>query len=562
MTTKKESPLGVDSRGPEKHSVSKIGLDLIQDTVLPPEHQNSSAAFDLFGGSTAPVFEQEESYPATSFNDFRLPDDTEEERAAFAIAESRLKHKLLRALLADVGPVDFASFVGEDGDVRAVHHRIYTVQELIRIAENRNWGLSQRNSATYFFNGQFWQALDAEDMRSFLGIVALKMGVPSTRALDYKFRDELFRQFQSLAHLSAPEAGPETTRINLINGTFVVGPGGHKLREFRQEDFMRYCLPFGFDSLAEAPLFKRYLLRVLPDESSRRVLQEYCGYVFIRGLKLEKVLLLYGSGANGKSVFHAILTAMLGPENCSAYSLGSLTESRSGYHRAMLADKLLNFCSELHGNIEADVFKLLASGEPIEARLPYERPFILTDYARLIFNTNELPHEVEHTHAFFRRFLIVPFTETIPQQEQDPDLAAKIVRNELPGVFNWVIEGLDRLLKQRRFSECRAADEALAQYRLESDSVSMFVQERGYRRSATGELLLQHIYQEYRDFCSDDGFRALGKTKFSKRLQGAGLDVQRTYKGVIVFTERPESARSDPPFSGMKKPSTCKTCKT
>jgi len=31
------------------------------------------------------------------------------------------------------------------------------------------------------------------------------------------------------------------------------------------------------------------------------------------------------------------------------------------------------------------------SGEPVEARLPYGQPFILKQYAKLIFNCNELP---------------------------------------------------------------------------------------------------------------------------------------------------------------------------
>ena len=78
---------------------------------------------------------------------------------------------------------------------------------------------------------------------------------------------------------------------------------------------------------------------------------------------------------------------------------------------------MVNYASELNRGLEADTFKQLISGEPIEARLPYGQPFTLTDYAKFIFNCNELPTEVEHTHAFFRRFLIVPFPVTIPEAE-------------------------------------------------------------------------------------------------------------------------------------------------
>ncbi|MEI8032379.1 MAG: phage/plasmid primase, P4 family [Chlorobiaceae bacterium] len=442
-----------------------------------------------------------------------------------------LKNEVLAALLSDVQAVDFGD------NPRAVDHRIVVVRELLSIADSKAWNLSRRNGMAYVYNGAFWQSLESDDMRGFLGRVALKMGVPSFRADDYKFRDELLKQFQSAAHLSVPEIDPETTLINLANGTYEIKMAGHMLREFMPSDFMTYCLPFAFDEGAECPLFKDYLNRVLPDRESQMALAEYCGYIFVR-LKLEKVLLLYGSGANGKSVFYEVLTALLGPQNCSGYSLSSLTDSRSGYHRAKLADKLVNYASEIHGNLQADIFKQLASGEPVEARLPYEHPFIMTNYARLIFNANELPRDVEHSHAFFRRFLIIPFTETIPADEQDIDLPRKIISKELPGVFNWVLQGLNRLLQQRRFSQCKAAERVLFQYQKESDSVAMFLEDRGYKRSAEHHEALGDLYKEYRTFCLDDGFRALGKTKFSGRLKTSGIDVRKLNSGMRAFILR------------------------
>src|SRR5690606_17922094 len=151
---------------------------------------------------------------------------------------------------------------------------------------------------------------------------------------------------------------------------------------------------------------------------------EFLGYVFIKHgskrLKEEKALILYGNGANGKSVFFEVVSALLGTENTSNFSLESLTETNS-YNRAMIANKLVNYGSEINGKLESSFFKQLVSGEPIEARLPYGQPFTMKQYAKLIFNCNELPKDVEHTNAYFRRFLIIPFDVTIPPQEQDKD---------------------------------------------------------------------------------------------------------------------------------------------
>lgn len=111
---------------------------------------------------------------------------------------------------------------------------------------------------------------------------------------------------------------PASTR-NLANGTFVVTAGSQYLKGFDRKDFLTYQLPFELDETKEAPLFSQYLDKVLPDKNLQMILAEFIGYVFVRHntLKLEKSLILYGSGANGKSVFFDIITALLGPNNCT-----------------------------------------------------------------------------------------------------------------------------------------------------------------------------------------------------------------------------------------------------
>ena len=389
--------------------------------------------------------------------------------------------------------------------------------------------------------------LESDDMKAFLGKAALKMGVPRFRADDYEFRDKLLKQFHSEAHLSAPNIDVSVTLINLQNGTFEITPEKQILRPFRREDFLTHQLPFSYQEGTEAPRFQKYLDRVLPDKGSQQVLAEFCGYVFIRHLKLEKALLLYGSGANGKSVFYEVLRALLGGHNCSSYSLSSLTNTQNGYFRAMLQNKLVNYASEIHGRLEADMFKQLVSGEPVEARLPYEKPFLLQHYAKLVFNANELPKDVEHTHAYFRRFLIIPFTETIPVHEQDVELPQKIIAEELPGVFNWMLKGLWYLLRQRKFSQCKAAEQTLEQYKTESDSVKMFLDEWGYKPSIEKNVPLKDMYRDYKSFCTEDGYRSLSNKNFSKRLKALGFEVVKdtTRSFRVVYAENGFKAEAD-----------------
>jgi putative DNA primase/helicase len=202
------------------------------------------------------------------------------------------------------------------------------------------------------------------------------MGVEKFKCKIHTFKDELFKQFLADAYLPTPKTNKKNVLINLENGTFEITPTKRGLRNFDRNDFLTHQLPFEYEPEATAPLFNKYLDEVLPDKDKQKVFAEYCGYIFIKPsvLKLEKMLILYGTGANGKSVFFEILNALLGTENISNYSLQSLTND-NGYFRAKIANKLVNYASEINGKLETDIFKQMASGEPIEARLPYGEPF-------------------------------------------------------------------------------------------------------------------------------------------------------------------------------------------
>jgi len=393
----------------------------------------------------------------------------------------------------------------------------------------------------YLFNGTHWSLFDAAELRSFLGEAAEKMGVHRDKARDVDFRKKLFEQFKEIGNLPKPEKTKGKVLINLQNGTFEVTPNGNVLREFRREDFLTYQLPFEFNPKAKAPLFQEYLNKVLPDKECQRILAEYLGYVFIRHgsntLKEEKALILYGRGANGKSVFFEIATAMFGRENVSNFSLQSLTEEK-GFYRAKIANKLVNYASEISSKLETSMFKQMVSGEPVEACLKYGQPFTMSNYAKFIFNCNELPKDVENTNAYFRRFLIIPFDVTIPENEQDKQLSYKIIDTELSGVFNWVLEGLNRLLIQKRFSECKVAQKSVEKYKIESDSVLMFLNELEYKVSEGNQMPLKDIFNEYRNYCIESGFKSCSIRTFSERLRNTGYETERKSYGMAVNAEK------------------------
>jgi putative DNA primase/helicase len=453
-----------------------------------------------------------------------------------------LSHEvILSQLLDQLSPLNFFQTADlDDGEKLKRHHYIIiSIEKILKLAKENKWGLCVSEQFVYVYNGSYWKQFQKAELSAFLGKAVEKLGVDQYDARWHGYQADLVKQFFSAAYLPPPINPNEVVLINVQNGTFVIRPGLQYLKQFDSEDFQTYQLPFKYDEDATAPVFEQYLDKVLPDKRQQDILAEYLGYVFIKQktLKLEKSLILYGSGANGKSILFEIVTALLGPANVSNYSLQSLT-NEAGYQRAKLANILLNYASEISTKMDSTLFKQLVSGEPIEARLPYGEPFMLKDYAKLAFNANYLPKEVEHNEAFFRRFIILHFGVTIPEDERDPELSKKIVETELPGVFNWILGGLKRLLAQKKFTQSDAVDQLLQQYKKESDTVQLFLEDGNYVLATAEEILLKTMYSDYRDYCVTSGYKSCSLKVFADRLRRIGYETHRKKAGHVVFAKK------------------------
>ena len=198
----------------------------------------------------------------------------------------------------------------------------------------------------------------------------------------------------------------------------------------------------------------------------------------------------------------------------------------------------MNYSSEISSKLDVTKFKLLASGEPIECRQIYGKPFILTDYCKFIFNCNNLPKDLELNHAFFRRFLIIHFDQTIGPEERDVELSSYLTAHEMSGIFNWVLQGLVRLLNQQGFTKCSEVDMFIENFRKESDSVQIFLEEARYQVSSAGYVFLKDLYEEYKFFCRDNFYPLISNRAFAERLRSSGIKVHRISSGNVVFVNK------------------------
>lgn len=345
-----------------------------------------------------------------------------------------------------------------------------------------------------------------------------------------------FRGLVKRTHLKdASFFGHTTDRlINLSNG--VLNIDTMELSEHDPKYGFKHCLGFSFDPIADAPTFKNHLKGITcGDPTLEANLLEYMGYCLANDKpKAQKMLVLTGSGQNGKSTFLEIIRTLGG---AAVTSLG-VTELGNSFYRQQLDGALFNIIEEMPNFAEKSFWedmKGLITGAMVTASKKHKDPYTFVCKTKFVMTCNDLPKGANPNHGYFRRLLIVPFSAKFQGQGDDKDIADRIVKDELPGVLNMVLDAYHRLKANNwEFTQSDSVNAALSAYKLEADNVTRWCEEHleigecqglegapswmvrtnGGRIGANVDLM----YKDFKTWCEDEGERAVSRIHFSKRL--------------------------------------------
>ena len=292
-----------------------------------------------------------------------------------------------------------------------------------------------------------------------------------------------------------------------------------ELSEPDKNDFLINVFPVKYNRVATSPRFIQFLNEIFendPDKADKiKMLQEFTGLCLTKDISFQRALMLIGNGANGKSVFLSILENLFGGDNYSKLELHQLT---SGFYVPELENKYLNICSEVNAKdrFSENVFKQIVSGEVIQADRKFKEPIKFKPFAKLVFAANDLPLTMDNSFAYFRRLLILQFNRTFAPKNQDRYLANKLIK-ELPGIVNWAIVGLERLHKNNVFTIPESSKEVLKQYKLASNNVLAFINDR-CKVDANSFEIYKDFYQQYKTYCMDGGMKPKSQRNFKNEV--------------------------------------------
>lgn len=305
---------------------------------------------------------------------------------------------------------------------------------------------------------------------------------------------------------------------------------------------------------AQAPEFRKFVDRILPDVEVRAFVQRYLGYALL-GTVVEHVLgIFYGSGANGKGTLTNTVDYVLG-DYAVTPDAELLAERTGNFHptsSATLFGARLAVVQEFDQDrrLAEGTVKRLTGGDPIPARRMREDFWEFDPSHTFVLATNHKPVIHGTDEGIWRRLRLIPFDVVIPKHEQDGHLAERL-RLEADGILAWLVEGF-RDWQTHGLADPEAVRKATAKYRDESDNLGRFLAER-CTTAGMPSVGSTQLYDAWSSWCAVEGVphTDVGTQKaFSTKVELRGFPKGKTagrmvFKGIGLLPERTQSGEDE-----------------
>jgi putative DNA primase/helicase len=289
-----------------------------------------------------------------------------------------------------------------------------------------------------------------------------------------------------------------------------------------KDTFCTYSLACSYDPSAVAPRFAEFFEQTLPDETLRARVQEFVGYTLLPDHRYQRAAMWLGTGANGKGVLSNIVQALhkevaaIKVNNHSRFAMSGVLNA------SLLVDDELPF-----DGLDEARLKSMIAGEPIFIDIKGQDPITTRVRGKLLTLGNNFPKIRDCSEGFWRRWEVIPFNTEVPESMRDPMLAETIIREELTGVLNWALEGLQRLLRRGGFEPNRpmAMAETLKEAKRVADDVAGWISDRVMTMKGPLTTHKADVYADYRRWCVDNDHAPQSPQGFWLKLKGCRMDL-------------------------------------
>lgn len=325
--------------------------------------------------------------------------------------------------------------------------------------------------------------------------------------------------------------------LSFRNGTVDLRTG--KLSPHRKEDMITYCLHIEFDADAGCPRWDQFLAEIMPGMPDMPgYLQRLIGYG-ITGLTDEQCFgVLWGKGANGKSVFLDVLTTVF-RILCKTTPFSTFEEKQSGgipNDIAALRGSRLVMASEGESGkpMSEAVLKRVTGKDMIAARFLRQEFFEFKPSFLLLLATNHKPRFRGQDEGLWRRVKMIPFKRFFDKHERDHTLTAKL-EAEAKGIAAWAVRGAVEWYANGLQDPAHITD-ASQEYKETSSALAGFFP--GVLEPHDGSTMPgADAYNSYRDWCEAEGLQqkeVWSRRAFYEAMEEHKVTRKKTNKGIAL----------------------------
>jgi len=383
-------------------------------------------------------------------------------------------------------------------------------------------------NAPVYALGKLWVTQDKLWVPMELRQVSIKVG-------EWYHREPFCKKatdFRQIAQLAADKVTDDDFFQQAIVGVagpknlYVIENGEIRIKPLHADHRLRIRVNAEPNINGESKLFKQLLTGMFSDNAEQLKL---CQILFGAGMmqmlwKFQIVVLLYGLTGAGKStllkiyrsLFPVGVIAAVGPQKWG-----------NEYYVAELAGKLINLVGELDKKefIPTGGFKIVTGEDLATGRNPYGLPFHFTSTCSHFFNSNSLPLTQDHSDAFYRRWRILEFTHTTPEEKRIQNLADQIIEREMAYVVAWLLEGARIASTLTKLPETEEHKQLLKKWRNANNSALQFVNDPAHciRGKEYGPTTGARLFNRYADWAVESRLLPFGRNKFYEALVEGGL---------------------------------------
>lgn len=286
----------------------------------------------------------------------------------------------------------------------------------------------------------------------------------------------------------------------------------------------------GFDPDAECPRWIKFIDAITcGDTDLAKYLRRVAGLALSARVE-QKIFILYGRGANGKTTFVETLMELLGNYAAMTPIITLTTTKHEGSvpnDLAALVNKRMVVASEGKENrwLDESAVKRLTGGDTIKARFLFHEWFEFKPKFSLFILTNHRPRIQGTDDGIWRRIELIPFNFKFTDRSEPPAKPLSEVMNEfraeMPGILNWCLMGYADWT-QNGLKTPKCVSEATDDYRNGEDVLRDFINTHLIEMQGA-ETAQSRIFSAYRFWCEKNNIKPPSSFKLRRMMEERGM---------------------------------------